>query len=188
MGTGQMVLVVGAIFLLGMIILSANGTFRENERVVTDSEFGIAAVSLATSLIEEAEGKDFDEACTDSGITNITQLTPPGSFGPSSTERYHPADTSHTDFDDLSDFNGFTIEYVHDTLQPMVAQYRGDASGFRADYFLSARVQYVNAGGGVAFLDDSTGARTWHKKFTVTVTSPSSTDTLSLSTVISYWK
>ncbi len=188
MSTNQMLLVTGALFLLGIIILSANGVFRENERVVTDSEFGIAAVSLATSLIEEAEGKAFDQACTDSGVTYVTQLTPPGGFGPDATERYRPTDATYSDFDDLSDFDGFTIEYVNDTTKPMIAHYRGDSKGFRADYFLATKVQYVNAGGGTADLDNFTGSRSWHKKLTVTVTSPSSSDTLTLSTVMSYWK
>ncbi len=188
MSTNQMVLVTGALFLLGIIILSANASFHENERVVTDSEFGIAAVSLATSLIEEAEGKYFDEACLDSGITDITQLTPAGGFGPSAYERYRPTDTTYSDFNDLSDFNGFSIEYVNDTTKPQIAAYRGDSKGFRADYFLSAKVEYVVAGGGVANLDNASGSRTWHKKLSVTVTSPSSTDTLVLSTIMSYWK
>jgi len=188
MNTGQMILVMGALFLLGIIILSANSTFRENERVVTDSEFGIAAVSLATSLIEEAEGKLFDQACVDSGVSDVTELTPIGQFGPSTYERYRPTDTTYSDFDDISDFDGFTIEYVNDTTKPQIAQYRGDPRGFRADYFLSTNVAYINAGNGFADLDNFSGARTWHKKLTVTVTSPSATDTLRLSTVISYWK
>lgn len=182
-----MILVTGALFLLGIIILSANTTFHENEKVVTDSEFGIAAVSLATSLIEEAEGKVFDEACTDSGVVDLSQLTPAAMFGPAVNEIYRTTDTSKSDFNDLSDFNNFTIEYVNDTTKPKVAQYRGESKGFRADYFLSARVEYVSAGNGSADLDHPASSRTWHKRLTVTVTSPSSTDTLNLATIVSYW-
>jgi hypothetical protein len=182
-----MILVTGALFLLGIIILSANTTFRENERVVTDSEFGIAAVSLATSLIEEAEGKAFDEACTDSGVTVLSLLTPKAMFGPKGTESYRTTDTTKTDYDDLSDFDGFSIEFVNDTTKPKIAQYRGESKGFRADYFLRAQVDYVNAGNGSADLNNTALTRTWHKKLTVTVTSPSSVDTLTLSTIISYW-
>jgi len=187
MAMNQMILVTGALFLLGIIILSANTTFRENERVVTDSEFGIAAVSLATSLIEEAEGKAFDQACTDSGINSVALLTPKSMFGPSVTERYRSTDTTLSDFDDLSDYDGFTIEYVNDSTKAQVAQYRGESKGFRADYFLQTKVEYVSAGNGAADLNNATSARTWHKKLTVTVTSPSSIDTLNLSTIISYW-
>ncbi len=187
MGLNQMILVTGALFLLGIIILSANSTFHENEKVVTDSEFGIAAVSLATSLIEEAEGKVFDEACSDSGVTSLSLLTPSSMFGPSPDESYRTKDTTKSDFNDLSDFNNFSIEYVNDTTRPKIAQYRGESKGFRADYFLAARVDYVTAGNGAADLDNASPSRTWHKRLTVRVTSPSSTDTLTLATVVSYW-
>ena len=187
MGTSQMILATGAMFLLGIIILSANTTFLENEKVVTDSEFGVAAISLATSIIEEAQGKSFDQATVDSGITSVTSLTPAGSFGPGPDESYRTLDTTRSDFDDLSDFDGFWIEYVNDTTKPQIATYRGNSQGFRADYFLRARVEYVSAGGGTANLDVASGARTWHKKLTVTVTSPSSSDTLTVPTIISYW-
>lgn len=182
-----MILVTGALFLLGIIILSANTTFRENERVVTDSEFGIAAVSLATSLIEEAEGKAFDEACTDSGVTTLASLKPKSMFGPGPNEIYRTLDTSKSDYDDLSDFDGFSIEYVNDSTKAKIAQYRGESKGFRADYLLRSTVEYVVAGNGSADLNNASLSRTWHKKLTVKVTSPSSSDTLNLSTIISYW-
>ncbi len=187
MGTSQMILATGAMFLLGVIILSANSTFLQNEKVVTDSEFGVAAISLATSLIEEAQGKSFDQATVDSGVTSPTDLTPAAYFGPSADESYRSTEPTKSDFDDLSDFNGFWIEYVNDTTQPQVATYRGNSKGFRADYCLRVKVEYVTAGGGTADLDNPSASRTWHKKLTVTVTSPSSSDTLVVPTIISYW-
>lgn len=187
MGTAQMLMVVIAMFLLGIIIFSANSTMAENDIVVKDSEFGVAAISLATSLIEEVEGKVFDEAATDSGVTSLTKLTQPAYLGPDVNESYRPPDTTMADFDDLDDFNGFSIEYVSDTTRPRVATYRGDSRGFRADYMVKAKVVYVTAGGGVADLNSYSTSPTWNKKLIVTVTSPSSRDTLVFPTIISYW-
>ena len=86
MTTGQMLLAACAMALMGTIILSANSTLLENDRVMMDSEFGVASISLATSLIEEVQGKLFDQAAIDSGITALAQLTPLNSLGPETGE------------------------------------------------------------------------------------------------------
>lgn len=183
-----MLLAACAMALMGTIILSANSTILENDRVMMDSEFGVASISLATSLIEEVQGKLFDEAAIDSGIVALNQLTPLNSLGPETGEYYHPPDTSMTDFNDMDDFNNFWIEFVADTSKPQVATYRGDARGFRADYYVRAKVEYALAGLGVAYLNGAALPTTsWHKKLTVTVTSPSSRDSLVFPIILSYW-
>jgi len=183
MGTGQILLTVSALMVLGIIILSANSTLLENERVVMDSEFGVAAISLATSLVEEIQGKLYDAAAADSGITSLASLTPAGSLGPNTSERYRPTDSTKTDFNDIDDFNNFYIEYVADPSKPKKATYRGDSRGFRADYFMRAKVFYVYK----TDLNGTAGIPTWHKKIIVSVASPSSRDTLVFPTIISYW-
>lgn len=187
MGLGQMMLSVGAMFLLGIIILSANSTLLQTDSVVKSGEFGVASISLATSLVEEVQGKMFDEAGADTIVANTSELTEPAKLGPEASEEYRTVDTSKHDFDDVDDFNGFSVEFVSDTTKPMVATYRGDSRGFRADYFVGARMVYVTAGGGVANLNTASGTSTWHKKLIVTVTSPSSKDTLVFPTILSYW-
>ncbi|HCV42451.1 MAG TPA: hypothetical protein DGH68_03135 [Bacteroidetes bacterium] len=184
MGSGQMLLALGAMFLLGIIIFSANSNMLENEKVVMDSEFGIAAISLATSLVEEAEGKMFDQASVDSGVTATTQLTTTAYLGKDANESYRTSDSTKTDYDDLDDFNGFFIEYVSDQSHAQIATYRGDSKGFRADYFLKAKVEYVNV---TTSTITASANRTWHKRLTINVFSPSSRDTLVFPTVISYW-
>jgi hypothetical protein len=187
MGLGQIIMSVGATVLLGIVILSANSTLLQNDDVVKDSEFGVAAISLATSMVEEVQGRVFDAAVVDSGVYTTTRLTSAGSLGPEANEQYRPTDSLKTDFDDIDDFNNFSIEFVSDTTRPKVAQYRGDARGFRADYIVRTKVIYVTAGGGSANLATPSASRTWHKELIVTVTSPSSKDTLVFPTVISYW-
>jgi len=186
MSSGQVMLTVMAMFLLGTIILSTNNNLLSNEQTVMDSEFGVAAISLATSMVEEAQGKMFDEAAVDSGATSTTYLTAAAGLGKESGEvyRYGGFDTTSTDFDDLDDFNNFSIEFVNDTTRPLIAQYRGESKGFRADYLVRCRVQYANV---TNVSIDTTTTKTWHKRLTVTVTSPTSRDTLVFPTIISYW-
>src|SRR5437867_4047839 len=109
MGTGQMMLAVAAMFLIGIIIFSASSTLLQNDDTIKDSEFGVAAISLATSLVEEVQGKTFDEAATDSGVVNIGQLTLPAYFGPDANEFYRTTDPTKSDFDDIDDYNNFSI-------------------------------------------------------------------------------
>ena len=189
MTSGQVMMTVMAMFLLGTIILSTNSTLLNNEQIVMDSEFGVAAISLATSLVEEAQGKAFDNASVDIGVDSLSSLTPWSKLGRDSLEYYRyqpsgPADTLKHDFDDIDDYNNFSIEFVNDTTKPKIAQYRGESKGFRADYFVRAKVQYVNV---TNSLIDTTTSKTWHKKLTVTVTSPTSRDTLVFPTIMSYW-
>jgi hypothetical protein len=183
MSSGQMLLTACALMLLGTIILTANTSMLDNEQVVMDSEFGVASISLATSLIEEIQGKLFDQAAVDSGVTSLSRLTSASSLGPGSSDRYRPADSTKSDFNDVDDFNNFWIEFVADTSRPKQASYRGDARGFRADYHVRAKVTYVHKNAP----DGTAGTQTWHKKVIVTVSSPSSRDTLRIPTIISYW-
>lgn len=178
-----MLLTLGAMSLLGVIILTANTAILDGEQVVMDSEFGVAAISLATSLVEEIQGKLYDDAASDSGITSLTMLTPVSSLGPSWIESYHTTDSTRADFNDIDDFHNFWIEYVADTSRSRTATYRGESRGFRADYYVRARVCYVDK----ASPDGISSVPTWHKKVIVTVTSPSSRDTLRFPTIISYW-
>lgn len=180
---GQTMMAMGALTLLGIIILTSNSTMLQNERVVMDSEFGVAAISLATSIIEEIQGKVFDAATSDSGQTLTSKLTPANSLGAAGTETYRPTDSTKTDYNDVDDFHNFWIEYVADTTKPKIATFRGDARGFRADYFIRAKVEYVNKSN----LEVKSLTQTWHKKVTLTVSSPSSRDTLVFPTIISYW-
>ena len=60
MNLGQMLLVTGAIVLLGILVLNANTTVYQANDTMYTSEFGVSAISLATSIVEEAMGKYFD--------------------------------------------------------------------------------------------------------------------------------
>ena len=198
MNLGQMMMVIGAIVMLGVLILNANSTIYQTADIMYTSEFGVTAISLSTSLVEEAMGKMFDKVVTDSNsaaLLDSTLLTPPGSLGPEAAENesYRGYVAGTKDFDDFDDFNNLKICY-HSEVPADVDATPGFLQvvvpGIRAKYFVSCSVTYVNPPN----LDAAYTIRpTWHKKITVTVTSPSSTgvtgkpDTLVYPAIMSYW-
>jgi hypothetical protein len=161
MNTGQSLITIAAMLLLSLTVLRVNSSLLGTDTVLYDTKFGVLAVSLATSVIEEANKKPFDDAGIGDAISNLNSLTAPGSLGPSAGEVY-------PNFDDFDDFNGYT---KHITDLPS------------AVFDVSCQVCYINP----ANPDVASGSRTWHKKITVTVTSPSMTDTFRLSSIYSYW-
>ena len=200
MNLGQMMMVIGAIVLLGMLVLNANSTIYQANDIMYTSEFGVTAISLSTSLVEEAMGKMFDKVVADSNsaaLMDSTLLTPPGSLGPeaAANESYrgYPAGSGKKDFNDFDDFNNLKICY-HSEVPADVDATPGytqiTVPGIRAKYYVTCTVTYVNP----PTLDAAYAVRqTWHKKLTVFVTSPSATgitgkpDTLSYPAIMSYW-
>lgn len=113
MNLGQMMLVVGAIALLGVLILNANATVYQASDTMYTSEFGVTSISLATSIVEEAMGKKFDEnvaSGTSSAVYDSSLFTAPGSLGRDSGESYRGAH----DLDDFDDFKNLLIVYKSD--------------------------------------------------------------------------
>ncbi len=132
-----------------------------------DSKFGILATSIATSLIEKASKKAFDANTFENGVSNLNELTEASGLGPGTGES---APDACNDFDD---FNGYTDQI---TNLPS------------AIFDVSCEVCYINPSNP----DGKLSTRSWHKKMTVTVTSPNignaeKTDTIKLSTIYSYW-
>ena len=183
MNLAQMLMVVGAIALLGILILNANSTVYQTTDTMYNSEFGITAVSLATSIVEEATGKYFDEAVTTftaGDIVDSSKFTPIAKLGPDSAETYLGG---ANDFDDFDDFNGLRLVYLSPTDSDATGAKKVVRDGVRAKYYLSAKVEYVQPPN----LDAAVPYPTWHKKITVKVWSPSAKDTLTYPSVMSYW-
>ena len=161
MGTGQMLLTMSAMILLSMVILRTNTSFLMTDSVLYDTKFEVLAVSIGTSLIEEANSKAFDTETDTTTVASTGDLTLASTLGPESGETY----LIYNDFDD---FNGYT---------------RVDSSMPSANFNISCRVSYV----GQDNPDLELSLRTWHKKITVDVSSISMTDTISMSSIYSYW-
>jgi MSHA pilin protein MshD len=163
MNTGQMIMTLGAMLLLASVMLRVNTTNLTNESVRDEAQYGVLANSIATSIIEQAQSRAFDEVTDTSNITSTSQLS--SVLGPESGE----TEESYNDFDD---FNGFT---------------KRDSSMKSAVFDISCTVNYVEPGN----ILGSTSNKTYHKKITVTITRPVSADSSVLvvrsSSIFSYW-
>ena len=158
MNTGQMMITLAAMILLSVIILRVTNGFLNTGTILNEAKFGVLGVSLATSVIEEALGKAFDENTADSGTAyTLSDLSSIGKDG----ETY-PA------FDDFDDFHNLTI-----TVDSIPS----------ATFNIHCKVGYINP----LTPDSYSGAKTWHKKISVQVTTPYSQDTVEMSTIYSYF-
>ena len=172
MNTGQMMITLGAVILLSTLVLRVNGSQLITQDSMQNNKFGILAVSLATSVIEEASEKAFDEASTSNFVSSKTALTNKHDFGPepglNPDSTWEILDSLET-YDDFDDYHNYTNR---DSTMPS------------AIFDISCQVNYVNPSDpNFICLTNS-----WHKMITVTVSSPFMQDTVKMSKVFSYWK
>jgi hypothetical protein len=161
MNTGQTMLTIGAFILLAVIILRVNNSFLSTDTVVQESKFGVLAVSIGSSIIEEANRKAFDQATVGNAVNSLNLLTQASKLGPENGEKY-------SSFNDFDDFNGYDT-----TITNLPS----------ATFNARCVVCYVDPSNP----DVAVNTQTWNKKITVYVTSPSSTDTMRLSSIFSYF-
>lgn len=153
MTTGQMLITVAAMLLLSLLILRVGSTTIINQDSMQNSKFGVLAVSISNSILEQATMHSFDEkANTDprTYFSNVNELTVDGSLGIDSGES---ADSVET-FDDFDDFNGYTKTF---------------SKLGSAVFTVNCVVNYIDDG----IVDLITTNRTWNKMITVTISSPS---------------
>ncbi len=163
MNMGQSLLTLAALMILTMTASKINFTILQTQDVMQNSKFGLAAISLATSVIEEASKEAFDEESIDSMLITPSGLTASTALGPEAGE------TNKNLFDDFDDWNNFQIL---------------DTTLMSAHYRLKCNVNYVNPG----TPDVTTTSKTFHKRLTVQVSSISMKDTIKVNTIYSYWK
>jgi len=167
MNTGQSFLSLGAMALVSLIILQVNTGFVATSSRLLDNKLNILAISLASSIIEEASGKSFDANTISDAVTNTSDLTYANSLSHGSTESY-------PNFNDFDDYNNLQIT---------------NSSMTSGEFDISSEVCYVNP----TNPDVAASVQTWHKKITVYVTSKSllnmegNQDTIKMSSVFSYW-
>lgn len=160
MGEREMMLVLAALFFFSMTSLSVNRFCISNNEVMMKSEFDYYAISLAQSIIEEAKTRHFDVAVESGPATN-----PPNDFTYPGGPRY---DEHYPNFSDVDDYNGLTK-----TINTS-----------RVNYTINVTVGYVQE----TNLNTIVSFKTFHKKMTVTVSSPYITSNVVLSHVFSYYE
>lgn len=161
MNTGQMLITIGAMFLLSMVVINTNKTFLSTGDVMYNTKFNVLATSIATSVIEEANSKSFDSITDTTYITDASFLTDPSKLGPETGE------TVNT-FNDFDDYNNYV---------------KVDSTMPAAKFKVLCRVGYVQPSNP----DNFVNYKTFHKGIKVTVSSPSMSDTVRMSQIFSYW-
>jgi hypothetical protein len=162
----QMLLALGAMILLTILLLNVNKNSLAVEDVMYDSNFGITATSIASSVIEDASKKRFDQVFYIDSLTvyDPSHFTPAADLGVDSGEVI----TDPKTFNDFDDYDNYT--YVDSTMPSAI-------------FNVLCKVNYVND----TALDDSVNTQTYHKKITIKVWSKSMSDTMVMSSIYSYW-
>lgn len=161
MNTGQTILTIVAIVFLGTNVVSVNRTFLQHGMVLQQTEIGLFAASVATSLIEEAQGKAFDKNSLDGYLQTTAECSPTDSLGPELNEK-------RADWNDFDDYNN-----LRDTVNIK------DVDTF----YRWATVSYVDS----TNPSIATSFRTFCKSITVHVRGQASQDTISMSYLFSYF-
>ncbi len=165
MNTGQMLLTTLALMLLGATVVTVNRMYNNHEDILRQTGIGVYAVSMATSLIEEASGKSFDEKTVDDVLTSTNSLS--SQLGPETGETTTPSTT--VNFNDFDDYNGLTM-----------GQFMANVDSFT----LTAAVTYVDTITPYAAVSNK---KTWYKKLSVSVRGTAMTDTIKMSYIFSYF-
>lgn len=176
MNTGQTMLTIIAMLLLSTIVLSLNRGNFTTSTTIDQNRINILAVSLATSIIEDATSLPFDEKTIGAAVTATTSLS--GTLGIEGSE----SASNPQGFDDFDDYNCYASATKKDTILV-------PGSTAKVIFHTFCNVIYVSK-------DDpriKSAAATWHKKISLRVFRPGmnnekgQTDTIKMSSVYSYW-
>ena len=159
-----MILAIAAMIFLAMVIITVNANILTTEEVLYDSNFGILATSIGSSIIEEANRKYYDDLTDTVVASKTSDLVSPANLGIESGE--DPNDYNY--WDDFDDFNGYT--FVENSMPSAV-------------FNVECEVVYVNP----TNPNVASSSQEWSKKLTVKVFSESMTDTIVQTTIFSYW-
>jgi hypothetical protein len=121
MSTGQMMMTIGAVVLLGVTVLTVNRNNLNQGVILRQTEIGLYAVGLATSYLEKASNLDFDEATVGNNMVYATSEL-------STSLGYDAGETANKDstFDDFDDYNNFNA--LDTTAKAQVDNFRVRAS------------------------------------------------------------
>lgn len=165
MNTGQMLLVLGALMILGIVTLTVNSMLASKTQTMLNAEADLMAVSIAQSMIDEAMTASYDKLVVADSVkifNDSSQFTPSANLGPEGSEAIlvplpEPPDTSGAYksvkyYNDFDDYNGYR-RYVYTSM---------------GVFAVCDTVYYVTEYNP----DQYSSAQTFHKKIVVTVRHP----------------
>ncbi|MCF7822723.1 MAG: hypothetical protein K9N35_00980 [Candidatus Marinimicrobia bacterium] len=163
MGRAEMIILIGAIAILGRYSLTVNDALAGNEIHILQSEYELNAVSIVEGVFRQAWLKSFDENTVTGNPDSI-----PGSFTGASALGTESGE-SYPNFDDIDDFNDLTIE--------------GEATNGMT-YSMKISVGYVDVSDKETFL----ATRSSLKRMNVTLSSDYMRNDITFSRIYPYWK
>src|SRR5579862_6498078 len=194
MNLGQMMLVTGAIVLLGVLSLTVNRIVMSQGQTMMDTEASVDAVSIAQSMLDEMYSKGFDDATIAGPIFSASLLS--SSNGPTSAESNNVSlpDTvfphnSVAYYNDIGNYNGYSR---WDTTARITGNWIVDANfsaisglavGKRVKgFYVIDSVYYVSEADG----STRSGTPTFLKKIAVRVSSPEMKKAMLITDIIVY--
>jgi hypothetical protein len=107
----EMILVLGALILLGIFVISSNTLLSNNNQTVSENQYVLTGIAIGQSVIEEAKMKEFDmyaalndsnKFCDVLGTEANETITQPDTF--IAAKGRFMSDSIYTDIDD---YNGY---------------------------------------------------------------------------------
>lgn len=181
MNTGQTMLTIGAMLFLSVIVLRVNVGFNNTTEVLTASKLRVLAISVATSVLEEATSKAFDQNSDTTSLSTTSSLTAVTSLGLDGSEN----SANHRLLNDFDDYNCYKTTPFLDSIRIFTATPK-------MVFKVLCDVYYIDP----AAPNTRSTIRTWHKRIDIKVTSDALVrtytptikyDTIKTSTVYSYW-
>ncbi|MFZ1081510.1 MAG: hypothetical protein WAO19_06240 [Candidatus Kryptoniota bacterium] len=172
MGTGETLLTIVAIVLLGSIILTTNGQINSSSQTMNTTNFGLEEVALATKIFQEAQAVGYDDnSVLGQDIASPASFTAVNKLG---------QETGSNDFDDFDDWNG-----VAGSATGLTTTYENLATG---TYKAKTKVKYVKYNTVTKTLD-TTSTQQWSKRLDIWVwnTADSAAGVVHMYTIMSYW-
>lgn len=105
MNTGQMLTTTLAIVLLGTTIITVNRSSLQHGTILQQTQIGVYGISLATSIVEEASGRAFDQKTFNSAVALASNMS--STLGTESGETTSPVSTIL--FNDFDDYNNLVM-------------------------------------------------------------------------------
>jgi len=170
MNTGQIMLVIFAFAMLSTLALAVNGTITTTLTVTFESELSLNAHSIAQSLLDEIMSQEFDEKTTGGiRVYKTTDLTDSTNFGPDAGE---PLPGGFASFDKEDSVKlSFHSQQMFDDVDDYHKYKRRVENLLGWEFEAVVQIQYVLESN----FETVSGARTYIKRITVSVTHPNMT-------------